>query len=191
MNGMPVFGKQALTTEEKAILLEQLAARFEKNRHRHPSVEWAMIEEKLHDDGHLLLTVYKMEETGGEPDIFVFPETNKLAFIDCVKETPKGRRSVCFDEEARLKRKKFPPAMSAKDQAAQIGIDILTENEYRQLQAIEPVDEKTSSWLETPAHIRALGGAIFGDRRYNQVFVYHNGADSYYASRGYRGKVNL
>lgn len=186
---MSVFEKQTISVEEKAALLEQLATRFEKNTHRHPSVEWTMIEDKLHNDEALLLTVYKMEETGGEPDVVVFSETDTIAFVDCVKETPKGRRSVCFDEEARLKRKKFPPEMSAKDQAAQMGIDILTENEYKQLQAINPVDEKTSSWLETPSEIRTLGGAIFGDRRYNQVFVYHNGADSYYASRGYRGKV--
>lgn len=188
---MSVFEKQTVNAEKKAVLLKQLAERFEKNYHRHPNVEWNVIEEKIQANDRLLLTVYKMEETGGEPDIVIFSEGNEVAFVDCVKESPKGRRSVCYDEVARVNRKKYPPEMSAKDQASQIGIDLLTEKEYRQLQVIEAFDEKTSSWLETPEAIRSLGGAIFGDRRYNQVFVYHNGADSYYGARGYRGKVTL
>lgn len=188
---MTTFQVGQLTDEEKDAFLQRLMTRFTENKHRHKNVEWNEIEGKLRNDEAFLTTVYQMEETGGEPDVVVFPTSGEIAFVDCVQESPKGRRSVCYDKEAREKRKKYPPEMSALEQAAAIGIDLLTETEYRDLQTMDAFDVKTSSWLQTPVNIRDLGGAIFGDRRYNHVFMYHNGADSYYGARGYRGKITI
>jgi|SRR5699024_6548670 len=186
---MSIVEKSMLTEEENTLLIEKLEQRFHSHLHRHEDLMWKDILTQIINKESLLLTLYKMEETGGEPDVIVFGETSEVAYVDCVKEAPKGRRKVCYDEKARLERKKFPPEMSAKKQAEQIGITLLTEAEYRALQQVESLDEKTSTWLETPEDIRSLGGALFADRRYNHVFVYHNGADSYYGVRGYRGKI--
>lgn len=165
-----------------------LKARFEKNMHRHKGVTWAAIEKKL--TPKKLASLHMMEETGGEPDVVAWKK-GELAFIDCAPESPKGRRSCCYDKKARTGRKEHPPKTSAEEMADDMGIEILNEERYRALQAVEAVDLKTSSWVATPADIRKLGGAIFCDRRYGTVFTYHNGAESYYAARGFRGMLPL
>lgn len=166
-----------------------LPKRFHEHMHRHPNITWDFILSILSTHQDWIDILMKMEETGGEPDVFVYE--NHVLFVDFSKETPEGRRNACFDEEARLGRKKFPPAFSAKGQASEFGIQIVDENLYRAIQQVEALDLKTSSWLETPSSVRKLGGALFGDRRYNRVFTYHNGADSYYGVRGYRGYLQI
>lgn len=167
-------------------LVHTLESRFHANRH--PSLIWTQVEQKLTPQA--LKTLQLMEETGGEPDLIAHnPETNEITFADCSQESPAGRRSLCYDHPALEKRRANKPANSAQNLAAEIGIQLLTEADYHQLQTLGEFDLKTSSWLQTPPEVRALGGAIFGDRRFNRVFIYHNGADSYYAARGFRGKI--
>ena len=181
-----------ITTEEINDLLKILKARFEKHTNRHPGVTWESVEESLQINYDKIKIINEMEKSGGEPDIVVFSEKkDELIFVDCAPVTPKGRRSLCYDHEALEKRKEYKPANSAVNMASEMGIELLTENEYRELQSFGEFDLKTSSWVETPVEIRKLGGAIFCDRRYNHVFTYHNGADSYYAVRGFRGKLRI
>ena len=176
----------------KENLLKTLKDRFTKHMYRHPGVSWDEVEKRLHQNERVLEVIYNMEETGGEPDLVTrLFEDNKFTFVDCSKETPKNRRSFCYDRLAWESRKEFKPLTSALEHAKEIGVIILNEIEYRKLQTIEPFDLKTSTWVLTPEPIRSLGGAIFCDRRYDHVFTYHNGAESYYASRAYRGYVSL
>jgi hypothetical protein len=174
-------------TERKA-LLETMRARFEKHPARHPSVNWADIAKRLENNTAALRTLHAMESTGGEPDVIGYDKkTGRVTFCDCAPESPAGRRSTCFDREARVTRKEAAPANSALEMAEEIGISMLSETEYRALQELGEFDLKTSSWVQTPDDIRAKGGALFCDRRYGKVFVYHNGAQSYYGARGFRG----
>lgn len=182
----------ALTTEQSQELLHLLQARFEKNMHRHEEINWTDVEVKLKQNPEKLYSLYEMERTEGEPDVIGYDEdTGQFIFCDCSKESPKGRRSICYDRTALESRKKHPPKNNVIDMAEEMGIELLTEEQYRSLQEIERVDQKTSSWVKTPDSIRELGGAIFCDYRYGQVFVYHNGADSYYSSRGFRGILRV
>lgn len=184
--------QKELPQEQREELLIILKARFEKHMHRHKGVEWASVQAKLDTNSEKLWSLSEMERTGGEPDIVGYDEENdEYIFYDCSTETPKGRRSICYDRKALEARKKHKPENSAIDMAADIGIEILTEEQYRELQTLDNFDMKTSSWVQTPASIRKLGGAIFCDRRYDTVFVYHNGADSYYGSRGFRGSLRV
>ena len=177
-----------LSSIQSQNLLAILEERFKKNMHRHEGVEWTVVREKLEANSDKLWSLYRMEESGGEPDIIAYDQqAEKYIFCDCSAESPKGRRSVCYDREALNARKKNKPETSAMDMAADMGIEILTEGQYRQLQRLGEFDLKTSSWVKTPPIIRQRGGAIFCDRRYDTVFMYHNGADSYYAARGFRG----
>ncbi|NLG82668.1 MAG: DUF4256 domain-containing protein [Bacilli bacterium] len=181
-----------LSLEMKEELLTTLKVRFLNNMNRHEGLKWEEVEKRLEADPEKLWALYNMEQTGGEPDVILYDaEKDEYIFCDCAKETPKGRVNTCYDEEARIKRKKFPPEQSALGLAEAWGIELMTETEYRYLQSLGEFDTKTSSWLKTPDSIRKLGGAIFGDRRYNTVFVYHNGADSYYAVRGFRGILRV
>ncbi|WP_343669271.1 DUF4256 domain-containing protein [Chitinophaga sp.] len=173
-------------------LLKILKARFEKHKNRHKGIEWAQVEAKLTANPKKLKVLGIMEETGGEPDVIAYDKkTGEFTFVDCSPESPKGRRSVCYDQQALDERKEAKPADSATEMAAAIGIELLTEEAYKALQELGEFDLKTSSWLLTPPAIRKLGGAIFGDRRYNHVFTYHNGAQSYYAARGFRGSLKV
>lgn len=184
--------QKELSQEQREELLIILKTRFEKNMHRHKGIEWANIQAKLDANSEKLWSLSEMERTGGEPDVVGYDEENdEYIFYDCSTESPKGRRSICYDRKALEARKKHKPENSAIDMAADIGIEILTEEQYRELQTLENFDMKTSSWVQTPANIRKLGGAIFCDRRYDTVFVYHNGADSYYGSRGFRGSLRV
>jgi hypothetical protein len=181
-----------LSTEQCEELLRALKARFEKNMDRHKGLEWAKVQAKLEANTEKLWALNEMEKTGGEPDIVGHDnETDEYIFYDCSSETPKGRRSVCYDREALESRKEHKPQNNAIDIAATMGIELLTEEQYRELQKLGNFDTKTSSWVKTPANIRKLGGAIFGDRRYDTVFVYHNGAESYYAARGFRCSLRV
>jgi hypothetical protein len=181
-----------LSLEQREELLGTLKDRFEKNMERHQNLDWTQVEAKLADHTDKLWTLNEMEVTGGEPDVVAYDEKNdEYIFCDCSAESPKGRRSVCYDREALESRKKHKPETSAMDLAADMGIELLTEEQYRELQKLGSFDLKTSSWVQTPAEVRELGGALFCDRRYNQVFVYHNGADSYYAARGFRGRLKV
>lgn len=181
-----------MTSEQQEILLNTLKARFEKNTNRHQGMVWANVEAKLKSAPQKLWSLYQMEETGGEPDVVGFDKkTGEYLFYDCVDETPKGRRSICYDQEALNSRKEHKPKNSAVGMAKEMGIELLTEEEYRALQQLGKFDTKTSSWLKTPADVRKLGGAIFGDFRYGNVFIYHNGAESYYAVRGFRGVLKV
>ncbi|MBG9544455.1 hypothetical protein ABE29_17235 [Cytobacillus firmus] len=185
-------GSKALSPEQRDELLKTLKARFEKNMHRHEGLEWADVQAKLEAHPEKLWSLNEMEETGGEPDVAGYDEkTGEYIFYDCAAESPKGRRSVCYDREALEARKKHKPENSVMDMAAAMGVELLTEEQYRELQELEAFDKKTSSWVQTPAHIRKLGGALFCDRSYDTVFVYHNGADSYYAARGFRGSLRV
>jgi hypothetical protein len=178
--------------EQRDGLIKVLEARFEKNMHRHESLVWGKVQAKLEANPEKLWSLNEMEQTGGEPDIVGHDEkTSEYIFYDCSAESPSGRRNICYDQEALEARKKFPPENSALNMAATMGIEILTEEQYRALQKLGKFDLKTSSWLKTPADIRKLGGAIFADRRYNTIFVYHNGADSYYGARGFRGSLRV
>jgi hypothetical protein len=185
-------GKSQLSPEQQEKLLEILKTRFEKNMNRHNGLEWEKVQAKLETNTEKLWSLYEMERTGGEPDVVGFDkETGEFIFYDCSPESPKGRRSVCYDREALESRKKHKPQNNAIDMARDMGIEILSEEQYRELQKLGHFDTKTSSWVKTPENIRKLGGAIFCDRRYDTVFVYHNGADSYYASRGFRGSLRV
>ena len=181
-----------LSTDEREELLAALKARFEKHLGRHKGLEWAKVEAKLETNGDKLWSLAEMERTGGEPDVVGFDKkTGEYAFYDCSPESPDGRRSLCYDREALESRKEHKPKNNAMDLAAAMGIEILTEEQYRILQELGKFDTKTSSWLKTPADIRELGGAIFADFRFGRVFVYHNGAESYYAARGFRGWLRV
>jgi len=180
------MSKKSLSAKQSDELLKVLKARFEKNMNRHKGVEWASVQKKLEKAAEKLWTLNEMERTGGEPDV-----VGDSVFYDCSGESPKGRRSLCYDGEALASRKENKPANSAMDMAAAMGIELLTEEQYRELQKVGKFDLKTSSWLTTPADIRRLGGAVFGDYRYGHVFVYHNGAESYYAARGFRGSLKI
>ncbi len=173
-------------------MIEILKNRFEKHPARHPGIAWTDVEARLVKQPKALESLRQMEETGGEPDVIGQDgATGRYIFCDCSPESPKGRRSICYDQEAREGRKKHPPSGSASEMAAELGITLLTETEYRQLQQLGAFDTRTSSWVLTPSDIRSLGGALFCDRRYDTVFLYHNGADSYYAARGFRGKLEV
>jgi len=184
--------KKELSPEQREELLGALQARFEKNMNRHQGLEWAKVQERLEADAEKLWSLGEMERTGGEPDIVGFDQkTGEYIFYDCSAESPKGRRSLCYDGEALKSRKEHKPENSALEMAAAMGIEILTEEQYRELQELGNFDTKTSSWVKTPSDIRKLGGALYCDRRYNTVFVYHNGAESYYAVRGVRGSLKV
>lgn len=177
---------------EREDLLALLAGRFEANTTRHPGIAWSAVADRLAADPRALRTVAEMERTGGEPDVIgLDPETGGLVLCDCSPESPTGRRSLCFDRAALDARRENKPQGSACEMASAIGIEILDERQYRHLQTLGAFDRKTSSWIATPAAIRSLGGALFCDRRYDHVFVYHNGAESYYAARGFRGRLVL
>ena len=181
-----------LSLEQREELLKTLKARFEKNMNRHKGLEWAKVQAKLEANTEKLWSLNEMERTGGEPDVVGYDEkTGEYIFYDCSAESPKGRRSVCYDREALESRKKHKPENNAMDMATAMGIELLTEEQYRELQELGNFDMKTSSWVQTPADIRKLGGAIFCDCRYDTVFVYHNGAESYYAARGFRGLLRV
>ena len=183
---------KAITAKQREELLGVLEARFEKNTARHDKVEWAKVQAKLEASPEALWSLNEMESTGGEPDVVGHDrKTGEYIFYDCSAESPKGRRSVCYDRKALESRKEHKPKDSALDMAAAMGIELLTEEQYRELQTLGEFDLKTSSWVDTPAAIRKLGGALFCDRRYDTVFVYHNGAESYYAARGFRGSLRV
>ena len=178
-----------ITSQE---MLSTLQKRFLEHMHRHTDLDWQKIQQKLETNPKKLSILQKMEETAGEPDVVDFDqESGEYVFVDCAAESPKERRSFCYDREALEKRKENKPNNNAIDAAAEIGIELLTEEDYRYLQTVGSFDTKTSSWLETPENIRKMGGAIFGDFRYGTVFIYHNGAESYYAARGFRGKMKV
>lgn len=184
--------KKELSPEQREELLRTLKARFEKNLNRHKSVEWAKVQARLKANPEKLWSLSEMERTGGEPDVVGFDkEAGEYIFYDCSAESPKGRRSVCYDREAQESRKENRPKNNAVDMAAAMGIELLWEEEYRELQKLGNFDAKTSSWIKTPSDIRKLGGAIFADFRYNTVFVYHNGAESYYGARAFRGSLRV
>lgn len=181
-----------LSPEQRGELLGILKARFEKNMNRHEHLEWAEIKAKLEADNEKLCSLYEMERTGGEPDVVGFDKSaGEYIFYDCSAESPKGRRSLCYDREGQESRKEHKPEDNAVDMAAGMGIELLTEEEYRELQKLGNFDTKTSSWVKTPDSIRKLGGALFCDRRYDNVFVYHNGASSYYSARAFRGSLKI
>ena len=184
--------KKNLSPEQREQLLTVLKARFDKNMNRHASLAWAQVPTKLEANLEKLWSLSEMERTGGEPDVVGYDErAGEYIFYDCSAESPKGRRSLCYDREALESRKQHKPENSALDTAAAMGIELLTEEQYRELQRLGEFDTKTSSWIRTPSQIRKLGGALFCDRRYNTVFVYHNGADSYYAARAFRGSLRV
>ena len=184
--------KMELSPEQREKLIEGLKVRFEKNMNRHPGLGWAEIHAKLESNIGKLASLHEMERTGGEPDVVgQDKKTGEFIFFDCSAESPTGRRSVCYDREALDSRKEHQPASSALDMAAAIGIEILAEDQYRELQKLGDFDTKTSSWVKTPAAIRKLGGALFGDRRFGHVFIYHNGAQSYYGARAFRGSLRV
>ena len=181
-----------LSPGQREELLSALKARFEENTSRHQGLEWAEVQAKLEDDPGKLWSLQEMENTGGEPDVVGQDQkTGEYIFYDCSAESPKGRRSICYDRKALDSRKKNKPKGNVMDMAAAMGIELLTEEQYRALQQLGEFDTKTSSWVKTPAEMRTLGGALFCDRRYDTVFVYHNGAESYYAARGFRGSLRL
>ncbi len=189
---MKSSNKKALTAAQSSALINKLKERFEKNMKRHKDADWSKLQAKLEKDAGKLWSLNEMEETGGEPDVIgVDKKTGEYIFFDCTPESPAGRRSFCYDDEALQSRKEHKPKDSAVNKAAAMGIELLNEDEYRQLQQLGNFDTKTSSWISTPAAIRKLGGAVFCDRRYNTVFLYHNGAESYYAARGFRGKLRV
>jgi hypothetical protein len=182
--------QRELSSEQREKILTTLKARFEKNMNRHEGLEWANVQAKLETNVEKLWSLNEMEITGGEPDVINYDKkADVYIFYDCSEQSPKGRRSVCYDQKALESRKEHKPKNNAMDMAADMGIEILTEEQYRELQKLGAFDTKTSSWVKTPANIRDLGGAVFCDRRYDTVFLYHNGAESYYASRGFRGSL--
>src|SRR2546421_9493366 len=184
--------KKELSPKQREELLNTLKARFEKNMNRHKGLEWAKVQAKLEANTEKLWSLNEMERSGGEPDVVGFDKkTGEYIFFDCSAESPKGRRSLCYDGEALQSRKEHKPKNNAIDMASAMGIDLLTEQEYRELQKLGNFDTKTSSWVKTPSDIRKLGGALFCDRRYGNVFVYHDGAESYYAARAFRGSLRV
>ena len=194
MGGGFGMGKKTreLSANQQLEILEILKERFEKNLNRHKEIEWDRVQEKLENNTEKLWALNEMEVTGGEPDVVGYDkETNEYIFYDCSAESPKGSRSLCYDREALESRKQNKPQSSVMDMANDIGIQILTEEQYRYLQTLGVFDIKTSSWVKTPDNIRKKGGAIFCDRRYDTIFMYHNGADSYYSSRGFRGFLRV
>jgi hypothetical protein len=187
-----VARNQKTSTKRHEELLSALEARFQKYMNRHQGLEWANVQARLEANTGKLSSLLEMERTGGEPDVVgQDEETGEYVFYDCSAESPAGRRSICYDREALTSRKENKPKSSAIDMASAMGIEILTEEQYRALQTVGKFDTKTSSWVKTPSEVRTLGGAIFCDRRYNRVFVYHNGAESYYAARGFRGSLKV
>lgn len=187
-----IKNKKVLTPEQQIELISTLKTRFGKNINRHKGLSWDKIQTKLETNVEKLLSLNEMEKTGGEPDVVDYDhQTGKYIFFDCSKESPKGRRSLCYDREALESRKKHKPLNNIMDMAAAMEIEILTEDQYRALQKLGTFDTKTSSWIKTPAEIRKSGGALFCDRRYNHVFVYHNSAESYYTARGFRGSLRI
>jgi hypothetical protein len=186
------MSNRTISKQQREELLKALQSRFEKNMNRHKGLEWAKVQAKLEAKAEKLWSLNEMEKTGGEPDVVgQDKKTGEYIFYDCSFESPTGRRSLCYDREALDSRKENKPKGSALDMASGMGIELLTEEQYRELQTLGEFDTKTSSWVKTPSHIRKLGGAIFCDRRYNTVFVYHNGAESYYAARGFRGWLRV
>ena len=191
--------KKRLSQEQREALLKTLKVRFEKNMNRHKGIEWSKVKAKLELNSEALWSLFEMERTGGEPDVFVLGNKKGGAtsgqknyfFVDCSAESPAGRRSLCYDRVALESRKEHKPKNNAMDVAAAMGVELLSEEQYRELQKCGNFDTKTSSWVKTPSEIRKLGGALFCDRRYDQVFVYHNGAESYYAARGFRASLNV
>lgn len=184
--------ERELSPEQHEGLLTTLKARFEKNMNRHPGMEWASLEAKFEAQPEKLWSLHEMERTGGEPDVVHYDsKADEYTFVDCSAESPKGRRSICYDREALESRKEHKPQNSAVGMAEDMGIELLTEEQYRELQKLGNYDLKSSSWVTTPANIRKRGGAIFCDRRYDTVFVYHNGAESYYGARGFRGSLKV
>jgi hypothetical protein len=189
--------KKQLSPEQKKELLKTLKSRFEKNEQRHKGIEWTHVQERLESHSEKLWSLYQMEISGGEPDVVIIgtvgssKKTNEFVFVDCSKESPKERRSLCYDRPALESRKEHKPQDNVIDVATDMGIELLSEEQYRELQKLGEFDLKTSSWIKTPVEIRKLGGALFCDRRYNTVFVYHNGAESYYAARGFRGLLKV
>jgi len=180
--------KKELSSAQREEVLKALKVRFEKNMNRHAGLEWEKVRAKLEADSEKLLSLNEMENTGGEPDVVGYDKkANEYIFFDCATESPKGCRSLCYDREALESRREAKPKNSAIDMAAEMGVELLTEDQYQELQKLGSFDTKTSSWMKTPDNVRKLGGAIFGDRRFGRVFVYHNGAESYYAARGFRG----
>jgi hypothetical protein len=184
--------KKALSPKQLEELLSTLKLRFEKNMNRHKGLEWTKIQAKLNANSEKLWSLSEMEITGGEPDVVGYDKkTDEYIFYDCSPESPKGRRSLCYDRKALESRKEHKPKDNVLDMAVAMGVELLTEEQYRQFQKLGEFDTKTSSWVKTPSEIRMHGGAIFCDRRYDHVFVYHNGAESYYAARGFRGVINI
>lgn len=184
--------KKKLAPDQRVELIETLRTRFEENTARHKNLKWAEVEKKLASAEDKLFSLYEMERTGGEPDVVGFDKkTGEFVFFDCSDESPKGRRSTCFDQAAWESRKEHKPGGSAMGMAAEMGVEMLTEQEYRDLQKVGDFDLKTSSWIQTPADVRQLGGALFCDKRYGHVFTYHNGAESYYGARGFRAKLRI
>lgn len=184
--------KKALSAKEREELLKTLKERFEKNMKRHKGIEWAGVQKKLEANPEKLWSLSQMEATGGEPDVVgQDKKTGEYLFFDCSPDSPKGRTSVCYDREALDSRKEYKPRTSAMEMAEAMGIELLTEEQYQQLQKLGAFDTKSSSWLRAPAEMRKLGGGLFGDRRFDRVFVYHNGAQSYYAGRGFRGALRV
>src|SRR5690242_9542579 len=189
---MKPMSNPSLSKKQSEEILRALQARFEKSMNRHPGLEWAQVQAKLEAKAEKLWSLHEMERTGGEPDVVSQDKTTgEYIFYDCSAESPKGRRSGCYDREALDSRKENKPAANAVDMAAAMGVELLTEEQYRELQKLGNFDTKTSSWVKTPSAIRNLGGALFCDRRYDNVFLYHNGAESYYAARGFRGSLKV
>lgn len=187
-----INGSRELSIEQRHNLIKTLKDRFEKNTSRHNGLEWEKVQSRLEDNPEKLWSLNEMERTAGEPDVVGYDKkTDEYIFYDCSAESPKGRRSICYDREAMDSRKEHKPENNAVDMATDMGIEILTEEQYRELQKLGKFDTKTSSWVKTPERIRKLGGAIFCDRRYDTVFVYHNGAESYYGVRGFRGVLRV
>jgi hypothetical protein len=184
--------KKSLSAKDREAILKTLRIRFRENMHRHDGLDWEAVEEKLEAQPEKLWSLSEMEKTGGDPDVIGFDKkTNEFIFCDCSQETPKGRRSICYDHDALNARKEHKPKDSAMNMAAAIGIEMLDETQYRALQKLEEFDTKTSSWVKTPPEIRRLGGALFCDRRFDTVFLYHNGAESYYGARAFRGILRV
>jgi hypothetical protein len=189
---MAKSNKRELSSGQRQELLGVLKARFEKNMNRHKSLDWSKVQARLEANAEKLWSLNEMEQTGGEPDVVGHDKkTGEYVFYDCSVESPKGRRSICYDRTALDARKEHKPKDSAMDMATAMGIELLTEEQYRELQKLGEFDPKSSSWIKTPPEIRKLGGALYCDRRYNTVFLYHNGADSYYAARGFRGSLSV
>jgi Protein of unknown function (DUF4256) len=191
MNNMK-SNKKALSPKQREELLRTLKDRFEKHMNRHKGLEWGKVQAKLETHAEKLWSLNEMEKTGGEPDVVGHDKkTGEYVFYDCSAQSPKGRTSLCYDREALDSRKEFKPKNNAMDMAAAMGVELLTEEEYRELQKLGEFDTKSSSWVKTPADMRKLGGALFGDRRFGRIFFYHNGAESYYSGRGFRGSLRV